>query len=138
MERTIQQGDRVLVDLKQYRTASPGRGEVVVFSKEGMFFVKRVIAVAGDTVEGKDGAVMLNKQRLGEPFVMHVGNAPDQLNTFGPVNVTPGAIFVMGDNRDVSRDSRMNDFGLVATASVSGGCLYVLRSKSGKVGRDLR
>jgi signal peptidase I len=138
MERTIQQGDRVLVDLKQYRNASPRRGDVVIFGKEGMFFVKRVIAVAGDTVQGKDGAVMLNNESSEEPYVTHVGNAPDDLNTFGPVVVTPGAIFVMGDNRDVSRDSRMNDFGLVANTSVSGRCLYVLRSKSGKVGRYLR
>ena len=138
MERTILKGDRVVVDLKQYRNANPKRGDVVVFRKEGMFFAKRVIAVGGDTIQGKDGVVKLNERSLEEPYAIHVGNAPDQLNTFGPVVVSPGAVFVMGDNRDVSRDSRMNDFGLVTNSSISGRCLYILRSKSGKVGRDLR
>ncbi len=138
MERTILQGDRVMVDLKQYRNAGPKRGEVIVFGKEGMVFVKRVIAVAGDTIEGRDGVIFLNKQKQEEPYAVHLGSAPDQLNTFGRVVVPPGEIFVMGDNRDVSRDSRVSDFGLVANTSITGRALYVLRSTSGKVGRDLR
>jgi signal peptidase I len=137
MEKTILQGDRVMVDLKEYRNSSPKRGEVVVFGREGMFFVKRAIAVGGDIIEGRDGAVFLNKQRQEEPYAFHLGNAPDQLNTFGPVVIAPGEIFVMGDNRDVSRDSRESDFGLVANSSITGRVLYILRSKSGKVIRDL-
>jgi signal peptidase I len=138
MERTILNGDRVVVDLEQYRNAAPRRGDVVVFKKEGTFFAKRVIAIGGDTVQGNDGVVMLNQKSLEEPYAIHAGNAPDQLNTFGPVTVSAGTVFVMGDNRDVSRDSRISDFGLVANDSVSGRCLYILRSKSGKVGRDAR
>ena len=137
MERTIMQGDRVLVDLRHYREDPPRRGEVVIFRKEGIIYVKRVIAIEGDTVEGKNGTVFLNKQKLEEPYVMHLGNAPDGLNTFGPVVVDPHEVFVMGDNRDVSRDSRMTDFGLIANSSMAGRCLYILRSKSGKAGRDL-
>ncbi len=137
MEKTILKKDRVMIDLKQYRNSSPKRGEIVVFGKEGAFFVKRVIAVGGDTIEGQDGAIFLNKQRQEEPYAVHLGNAPDQLNTFGPVLIVPSEIFVMGDNRDVSRDSRDSDFGLVANDSLTGRALYVLRSKSGKVGREL-
>jgi signal peptidase I len=138
MERTIMRGDRVMVDLKQYRNAGPKRGEIVVFGKERTFFVKRVIAVAGDSIEGHDGAVFLNKQRQEEPYAIHLGNAPDQLNTFGPIVVPDGEIFVMGDNRDVSRDSRVRDFGLVTNSSIIGRALYIIRSSSRRVGTDLR
>lgn len=137
MEKTIMQGDQVMVDLKQYRNAGPKLGDIVVFEKEGTSFVKRVTAVAGDTIEGKDGSVFLNKHRQEEPYAVHLGNAPNQLNTFGPVVVAAGEIFVMGDNRDVSRDSRERNFGLVANTSITGRALYFLRSKSGRVGMDL-
>jgi signal peptidase I len=137
MERTVLKGDRVIADLRQYRSASPKRGEIVIFRKDGDFFVKRVIAVGGDTIEGRNGKVFVNGNRLEEPYVAHLGNAPAALDTFGPVVIPTGKLFVMGDNRDVSRDSRVVDFGLVANA-VAGRALYILRSKSGKVGRDLR
>jgi len=75
MEKTIFNGDHVIVDLRQYRDASPKRGEVVIFRKEEDVFVKRVIAVAGDIIEGKEGVVVLNKERLVEPYVVQSGNA---------------------------------------------------------------
>jgi signal peptidase I len=127
MEKTIMQGEHVMVDLKQYRNASPKRGDIIVFRKEGVFEVKRVIALAGDTIEGQDVSVFLNKHSQDEPYAFHKYAPhydPDQLNTFGPVAVAPGEIFVIGDNRDVSIDSRMSDFGLVDDSSITGRALY--------------
>src|SRR5271156_1497421 len=124
MERTVLNGDRVIADLRQYRDSKPKPREVVIFSKDGAFFVKRVVAVGGDTIEGRDGAILVNSQRLQEPYVQHIGNAPVEMNEFGPVEIPQGELFVMGDNRDVSRDSRMVEFGLVAEKSVTGKALY--------------
>jgi len=138
MERTILKGDRIVVDFRQYRDSKPKSHDVVVIRKDGLFFVKRVIAVGGDTIEGKDGAIIVNGNRLEEAYIQHLGNPPVQLNEFGPVNIPPGKLFVMGDNRDVSLDSRMPEFGLVSEESVAGRALYIVGSTSHRDGTDLR
>ena len=138
MERTISQGDRIVVDFRQYQHAKPKSRDIVVIRKDGIFFVKRVMAVAGDVIEGKDGVIVVNGSRLEEPYVQHLGNPPVQLNDFGPVNIPGGKLFLMGDNRDVSMDSRMPEFGLVSEESVEGMALYIIGSKSHRDGTDLR
>ena len=138
MEQTVLSGDRVIADLRQYRNSRPKRCNVVIFSKNGTFFIKRVVAVGGDTIEGKDGAIFVNGQRLNEPYVRHLGNLSLVSNEFGPVEIASGELFAMGDNRDVSRDSRMADFGLVPEKTVAGEALYIIRSKWGRLGNDLR
>ena len=138
MERTVLRGDRVIADLRQYRNSRPKRRDVVIIRKEGTFFIKRVVAVGGDTIEGKDGAIFVNGQRLNEPYVQHLENLSSTLEKFGHVEIASGELFVMGDNRDVSRDSRMGDFGLVPEKDVAGEAMYIIRSKSGRNGNDLR
>jgi len=96
------------------------------------------MAVAGDVIEGKDGAIILNGIRLEEPYAQHLGNPPMQLNEFGPVDIPEGKLFLMGDNRDVSMDSQMAEFGLVSEESVEGMALYISGSKSPRDGTDLR
>jgi signal peptidase I len=80
----------------------------------------------------------VNRQPLEEPYVQHHGNALVGLNEFGPMEIPPGELFVAWDNRDVSRDSRMPEFGLVPEKSVGGKSLYIIRSKWKRVGTDLR
>jgi signal peptidase I len=138
MERTILKGDRIVVDFRQYGDSKPKSHDVVVIRKDSLFFVKRVIAVGGDTIEGKGGAIIVNGNRLQEAYIQHLGNPPMQLNEFGPVNIPPGKLFVMGDNRDVSLDSRMPEFGLVGEESVAGRALYIIGSTSHRNGTDLR
>jgi signal peptidase I len=138
MEQTVLSGDHVIADLRQYRNSRPKRRDVVLFSKDGTFFIKRVVAVGGDTIEGKDGTIFVNGQRLNEPYVQHLGNLSLVPNEFSPVEIASGELFVMGDNRDVSRDSRMGDFGLVPEKTVAGKALYIIRSKWGRIGNDLR
>lgn len=145
MEPTLLVGDRVLVEKVTTRFGQPSRGDVVVFEKDlgapeaprdnenvlerignafkELFgfptggqqdFIKRVMAVEGDTIEGRDGAVFVNGNRVDEPYL------PEGVTTseFGPVDIPPDMIFVMGDNRGNSDDSR--SFGPVPVDTVIG------------------
>ncbi|WP_399208245.1 signal peptidase I [Streptomyces sp. SLBN-118] len=136
MQNTLQRGDRVLVDkLTPWFGSEPERGEVVVFhdpggwldgeptpkpnalqnflsfiglmpSSEEKDLIKRTIAVAGDTVECKKGGpVKVNGRALDEPYTFP-GSTPCDDQPFGPFKVPKDRIWVMGDNRQNSRDSR--------------------------------
>jgi signal peptidase I len=104
--------DRVLANRFAYRFIDPERGDIVVFRTPpeaaevcpgpGGVFVKRLVGEPGDTVEIRDGQLYLNQEPLPEPYV----NAGEVGENFGPVTVTEGEYFMMGDNRLQSCDSR--------------------------------
>jgi signal peptidase I len=140
MEQTLVPGDRFIVDTHYYRHGSPNRGDIVMFYRNKTFFLKRVIAIAGDTIQGTNGAVPLNGQVLIEKYIQHVHGGSDvaELNTFGPITVPSGEYFVMGDNRDVSYDSRSHDFGFVSGSTIAGKPLYIYASAADRSGKTLR
>jgi len=122
MVPTLKVGDRVLVNKLAYDYGDVDRGDVVVFeappearSTEIADLVKRVIGLPGDTVEARDdGAVYVNGKQLDEPYL-----PPGTTTTnLPPTKVPAGHIFVMGDNRGASRDSRY--FGPVKESSIVG------------------
>jgi signal peptidase I len=115
MEPTLRPGDQTLVVKRAGH--DPARGELVAFHspRGGQILLKRVVAVAGDTVGLEDGVLVVNGRPVREPFVNH--KAIDSVY-FGPVRVKPGAFFAMGDNRANSEDSR--DFGAVPDSSIIG------------------
>jgi signal peptidase I len=129
METTLQVGDQFIIDQTYYGRHRVGRNDLVVMRREGYQTVKRVIAIGGDTIEGKDRQVMVNGQVVVEPFVQHSGPGINpQLDTFDAVAVPAGKYFVMGDNRDISLDSRMPKVGLVDAQAIVGKPLYIYRS----------
>ena len=128
MEKTVLTGDQIVADMRYYRARPPDRRDIIVFKREGTFY-KRVIAVGGDTIQGMGEAVFVNGQTIIEPYVEHTSNNLENwMVNFGPVKVGNGKYFVMGDNRDISLDSRWPAFGLVDKDSVVGKPLYVFGS----------
>jgi signal peptidase I len=112
----------VLVPIK-----TPKRGDIVVFKypkNPKIDYIKRVIATAGDTVEIKDKKVYLNNHPIDETsYKQHIDNniftaSQNIRDNFGPVTVPEGHLFVMGDNRDNSQDSRF--WGFVDLKAVRG------------------
>lgn len=105
MQPTLEPGDRVLVNRLAYSFGgSPERGDLIVFkspSDPETDYIKRVIAVGGETVEVKRGSVIIN----GDPLVEDYLERPDR-SSFTMQTVPEGTVFVMGDNRGDSQDSR--------------------------------
>ena len=117
MEPTLHAGDHVLVDKLAYRSGLPARGDLIVFHRPrtGEIMLKRVVAVAGDQVGIEDGVLHVNGRAKPEPFVDH--RQVDSVY-FGPVGVPRDDVFVMGDQRGNSVDSRT--FGPVPTTRIVG------------------
>jgi signal peptidase I len=109
----------------------PQRGDIVVFKypeDPKRDFIKRVIAVGGDIVESRDKTVFVNQSKLIEPYVQHVDmlvkpRIMDKRDNFGPITVPKGMVFVMGDNRDQSYDSRF--WGFVDETQIKGKAMII-------------
>jgi signal peptidase I len=104
-------GNDTLSPMIVYPFRRPHRGDVVVFEYPRDFskdYIKRVIGVEGDIVEIRDGAVFVNGDTLDEAYLQGVSTTCriDDRCAQGPITVQPGSIFVLGDNRNNSSDSR--------------------------------
>ena len=110
MEPTFHNGEYILTDKVSYRMHSPKRGDIIVFHSpqdERIDFIKRIIAVPGDTVMIKNKQVYLNGQPLDEPYTNDGITPQDSFLREGrSVEVPSGNYIVMGDNRLHSSDSR--------------------------------
>ncbi|BEU87410.1 signal peptidase I [Selenomonas sp. TAMA-11512] len=123
MRPTLQSQERLVVNKFIYRFRTPERGEILVFSyprDPSRDFIKRVIAVPGDSIEIKEGKVFLNQQLLTEDYILEKTLSDYPLST-----VPEGHIFVMGDNRNNSEDSRFADVGFVPYELIKGKALLV-------------
>lgn len=104
MEPNLKTGERVLASRIPYMFTTPDRGDVVIFRYPGDLrknYVKRVVGLPGDTVEIREGVLYVNYKALDEPYKRISAHGD-----YGPVRVRDGFLFVLGDNRDHSNDSR--------------------------------
>lgn len=117
MEPTLHQGSLVLVDKLTPRWRGVQRGDLVVFTspQDGQDAIKRVVGVAGDDVAIKDAELFVAGRHVDEPQVDH--SRIDGV-WFGPVSVPTGSVFVLGDSRSGSIDSRV--YGAVPLSAVVG------------------
>ena len=112
----------VLMDSAWYRLSSPKRGDIIAFrtseDKKASIHIKRVIALPGETVQIKDGQILINGEVYNEkdefPAITNAGLASE------PITVGKGQYFVLGDNRNNSEDSRHNGMGLVDSDRIVG------------------
>jgi signal peptidase I len=120
MVPTLKVHDRVLVNKLSYKMHPIHRGDIVVFTKppaetsDIKDLIKRVIGLPGDTVSGQNGHVYIDGRQLNEPY-LPAGTVTDN---FAPVKIPTGDVWVMGDNRPDSKDSRA--FGPIRESSVVG------------------
>ena len=107
MVPTLEVGDRVLAGKFMYRFFEPERGDIVVFDsvdEDDQTLIKRVVGVAGDEIQVQGGVLYVNDEAQEEPYL----DDADQFRSYyGPTVVPEGHIFVMGDNRGNSADSRV-------------------------------
>ncbi len=104
MEPNLHDGQFLIVDKISYRLHDPQRGDVIVFrspSTPGKDFIKRVIGLPGEKVEIREGVVWVDDKAVAEPYVTYHGG-----RSWGPQRVKAGELFVLGDNRPSSNDSR--------------------------------
>jgi signal peptidase I len=123
MVPTLEVGDRIFVNRFVYRFTEPERGDIVVFDslETDDELVKRVVAVPGDRVRVRNGVLRVNGDFPEEPYAVPV-EFPDG-SEFGPTRLSEGEVFVMGDNRGNSRDSRF--FGPVPLEIIEGEAFFM-------------
>jgi len=127
MEPTLLVGDHLIANMKIYKKEMPKRGEIVIFeypkdpSKD---FIKRVIGLEGEKVEIVRNKIYINDKLLDDPWGYYKeSNMAQGLDNFGPVVVSKDSLFVLGDNRDNSQDSRF--WGYVNIKKLKGKAMYI-------------
>lgn len=128
MSPTINRNARIIV----WDAGAPGRGDIVIFAKpEGVpgntrDLMHRVVGLGGETIAFRDGQVIIDGQLLIEPYLEPGASTVTPLNQPTEIQIPEGHVFVMGDNRDRSSDSR--SFGTIPESTISANHVWVWRS----------
>jgi signal peptidase I len=120
MEPNLHEGEFVVVNRMAYRWGIPERGDVIVFRFPGdsqQRYIKRIIGVEGDEITIEDGNVYINSQLVQEPYIA----APPVYS--GEWTIGPQELFVLGDNRNNSNDSK--NWGMLDVGSVIGKAVFI-------------
>lgn len=121
MMPTLYDGDNLVMDKISYRFRKPKRFDIVVFSyhyRENTYYIKRVIALPGETVRIRNGVIYVN----GNALIEHYGNEPVEDGGLATQEITLGEdeYFVLGDNRNSSADSREPSVGNIKRSDIVG------------------
>jgi signal peptidase I len=139
MLNTLREGDRLFVTKFSYgihlpfiskeviSTGEPGVGDIIVFpfpENPSVDYIKRVVGLPGDVLEMRDKRLFRNGEAVTEPYAIHEDpNIMPHRDNIKPITVPPGKVYVLGDNRDNSRDSRF--WGFVDKDTIHGKALVI-------------
>ena len=122
MYSTLEEGDYLIINRMSYKFKEPQRGDIIVFKSDlqqedgsSKDLVKRVIGVSGDTVKIENSKVYVNGEELVEPYINDEVTEGD-IDTVVPEN----SVFVLGDNREISLDSRYDSVGFIDDSDILG------------------
>ena len=132
-------GDHLVADMGIYKSQKPKRGDLVIFEfprDPAKDFIMRVIGIEGEKVEIVNNKIYINEKLLDDPWGYFTKDYP-ALDTWGPAVVPKDSLFVLGDNRNNSQDSRY--WGFVNVAKVRGKALYLYWAKDkSRIGMELK
>ncbi|MFN2233061.1 MAG: signal peptidase I [Anaerolineales bacterium] len=120
MQPNLYVGYRMMTEKVSYRFHEPQRGDIVI-AKPGdsqVTLVKRVIGLPGETIESKDGHTYINGKPINEPWITNFGGS-----YLAPTRIPEGHVFIIGDNRPISHDSRA--IGSVSIEDIEGRVIFV-------------
>lgn len=127
---SLQIGDHIICNKLLYKNVEVTRGDIIVFpfpKDRSISYIKRVVGLAGETIEIRNKQVFINGKLLEEPYTITTSDKIFSSETsprdnFGPVDIPIDHVFVMGDNRDNSYDSRF--WGYIQGSDIQGKAIY--------------
>lgn len=137
MEPTIRAGETITVYHDYHKRYRLERGHVIIISRDGLFVVTRLIGLPGETVEVNHTVTKINGSAVAEPYAVY-GLGIHPFPVVAPRKLAEDEIFVMGDNRNISLDSRMPDYAPVYTDDIVGrGRFIVWSDKRERIGNKI-
>lgn len=118
---TLHTHDFILYNRLAYLVEKPQRGDIISFNKDGSIYCKRIVAIEGDVVSFEEGYLYINAEKIEEDYLMIKDTLCEDTFT-----VPDGCVFVLGDNRFYSYDSRFWENPFVDVDYINGKCVFII------------
>jgi len=123
MEPTLEDGEVVLFNKFTYLFNDAERGDIVIINRPRKRYVKRIIGLPGENVSAENGNLYIDGEQYDQSFITETFK--NDTGHFGPIKVPENSYFVMGDNRELSKDSR-NGLGFINEENIAGKSEFII------------